>query len=394
MRTLVAALTFSLAFACLPAPAGDAVTARALAEAAAKLRTDGKPEKARTLLYKALAHDERCPEALLELGRIFEEEGNTAAAANFYSLALPGLAEPGRAQAGVIADVKRRLQTLNPYVAKTSQLAEEYALELTQILKKSPDSLTQEETAARVADLHLDRYVPEEKLPKVERRAPAAPAVSKVEEPDTSRPPSPRRTSSSSSRPEPKREANNVPPDVERALRAAGWTTITGTWRLVRANVYEVTDGRLEAAKTNGAAQVQVHKSEGLVALMVRYNEKHVPYISDLEGFETSTGGYYTYYYGPGYGYTVKGSSYAMYAPYYSYRGEYYPYRERCGKIPDAPKHLLTVQSVANPKGVQLEFFLDGKREKTCNYPLTQEGPFVIRVIGTATIEQPQAAGQ
>jgi hypothetical protein len=376
--------------------AADAAVAAALATSAAKLNADGKPEKAKSLCYKALAHDEACPVALYELATIFEKEGNNGAAATFFAQAVQHL---GRAEASAettrrLNDAKRRLQALNPFAGRLAALAEEYADEMNGILKKSPDTLTNQEIGARLAGMRLDRFVSADKLPRVS--VPATAAAGGAGEPGTSK-----RTlsgsgksSSSSRRPAEPKVVAVAPPDVERALRAAGWANITGTWRLVKPNIYEVTDGLLESTKTNAQVSVLVHKgTTGTVGLYARYNPK-----------ERGRRSYYYYSddqpdlpcVGPGYGLLLKPSAWVYYIPsdYYSSTSDLVPSRERVNPLPDFPRHALTIQAVNLPNGLRMEIYLNGKRERLFNYRVSWEGPYAIEVKGTATIELPQIVGQ
>ena len=61
----------------------DKDLAAALASGAAKLASESKNEKAKEMCFKALANDEDCAEALFELGKLYEKEGQSIAAADF-----------------------------------------------------------------------------------------------------------------------------------------------------------------------------------------------------------------------------------------------------------------------------------------------------------------------
>ena len=394
MRYTIVALMVAYAWVARPAWAADSETAAALALSASQLAANGKTEKARVLFYKALAHDERCPDALLGLAKIFEQEGNTSAAASFLALAAGELGKKeGDAEAArKLAEARRRLAPLNPYAGRLTASAEEYAAELSAVFKKWQDALTQDEIARRINYLKLEQYVPAEKLPKVtvSSRTPGGGDSGPKRDPDDGPRMRPRLRNPDAKAEDAK--ADNVPPDVERALRAAGWTSIKGTWKLVRKDVYEVTDGRLEAQKVNGAISVIVGRnSTGTVGVVARYDPKAMPsYYNESDG---DLDGYSSY--GAGYGYVVKGNKYATYGPYaYSYRDDYGPYRDRVQALPDGPKNHFSVSSLSGAKGVTLEWYFNGKRQGNLTWKLTQEGPFVIWVRGAATLELPQAVGQ
>src|SRR5947208_15498874 len=77
-----------------------------------------------------------------------------------------------------------------------------------------------------------------------------------------------------------------------------------------------------------------------------------------------------------------------IYTPY-NYSGLLYrPYVDREVGIPDAlPKSQFLI-TVADGN---LEIMVNGKREHRSNYKITKDGPFVIEIDGTMTIESPQA---
>ena len=386
--------------------AGDAEIAAGYAGAAAKLNGEGKPEKAKSLCYKALANDERCAAALFELGKVFEAEGSVVSAANFYSQTVRVLTtgDPVKGEDVVrLAEARRRLATLNPYAARLTGAMQDYSQSLSAALKKAPDSMSEDAALSRINALNLARYLPPDKLPQIQRATDVASATTPPAKTDTdtgtSKPPGPAtKAGATSTPPDPETgfrrpkagdeppAKSSVSPEVERALRAAGWTSISGTWKQVERNVYEVTDGRLEAQKTYGAVSVIVRKGfTGPISVFVRYNAK-----------ERSSSFYYYEEWGPGYGLRLKGTSFSLFTPYSGFRsGEVYPYNEKTGNLVDGPKHIYTVEAVASAKAsTKLTYYIDGKREKMCDYQIPTDGPFVIEIKGTATIEQPQAVGQ
>jgi hypothetical protein len=401
----MAAVLWCSAICQIAVRAGDAEIAAGYAGAAARLNGEGKPEKAKALCYKALANDERCAAALYELGRIFEAEGSTVSAANFYSQTVRVLTtgDPVKGEDVVrLAEARRRLATLNPYAARLSGAMQEYSQCLSVALKKAPDSMSEDAALSRINALNLARYLPPDKLPQIQRATDVAstttpPATTDTDTPKppgpatkaaTTKPPPPPDPETGFRRTSPRDEPpakTSVPPEVERALRAAGWTTISGTWKQVEKNVYEVTEGRLEAQKTNGAISVIVRKGfTGPISIFARYAAKE----------RSST--FYFEEWGPGYGLRLKGTTFSVFAPYIGFRsGDVYPYNERTTNLVDGPKHIYTVEAVANARGfTRLVIQVDGKREKMSDYQIATDGPFVIEIKGTATIEQPQAVGQ
>jgi hypothetical protein len=360
----------------------DEALAASFATAAAKLAADGKMDKARELCFKALANNDDCAEALYELGKIFEKEGRSVAAGDFLTRAARLFArEEGGNPAVALkrSDAERRAKTLNPCGTRYAEIMTGYAQDLGAIAKKTPDSLTAEEVMDRVTTLQLASVVPPDKLPALEKPAPKVAAKT-----DPTRRPTVAVDDDDVVRPVAKKEVvNNTPPDVERALKAAGWTTVKGTWKKKEgtANVYEVTNGTLEAAKTNGAVQAIVHKGgTGKARVMVRNSREAA---SEYSSYSAS-----------GYGFQVTGSVAKMYSAsggylYSTTSGIYRPYFER--DIPlNNPRNKIFIQIMDG----KLEMYVNDKREHNSNYKLSKDGPFIIEVDGTMTIEDPKAAGQ
>jgi hypothetical protein len=378
MRFTVLVLSVSLvAFALPEAHAADKSLAAALGASAAKLAGDGKTDKAKELCYKALANDEDCPEALYELGKIFEKEGKATAAGDFLFRAARQFAKDEGANptfASKRLDAERRVKSLNPYATRYAEAMTEYSMSLGTITKKTPDSMTAEEALDRVTILQLANVVPPEKLPNIEKPALKTPEKTVKHVIDDE----------GFIRTVKKEVVNSIPPDVERALKANGWATVTGTWKKKEGAVYEVTDGKLETPKTNGALQILVPKGNtGKIRIMVRDKP-------------TSSGGivYSSSYSSTGYGFMVEGAVAKLYSAsggyfYSTSSGIYRPYFERDIALP-LPKNKILIQIT----GGKLEMYVNDKREHNSNYKLNPDGPFVIEVDGTCTIEDPRAAGQ
>ncbi|HYG73692.1 MAG TPA: hypothetical protein VEK08_01565 [Planctomycetota bacterium] len=370
-RMLVLALLLLLSAPVLSA--ADKDLAAALASGAAKLAADNKPEKAKEMCFKALANDENCAEALFELGKLYEKEGNNIAAAEFLVRASREFAKEEAAKPAFgakRAEAEGRIRRLNPYATKYAALMTDYAQELGTITRKSTDAFTMEEAGDRVASLNLADIVAPDKLPQISKPAPP-----KTPEKTTARRPSD--DDDMPARLRPRREAPlNVPVDVEKALKAAGWEKFTGSWKKVKDNVYEVTDGKLETAKTNGAVQVIAQKGSGTVRVLVRNGHNN-----------SSISSFYTY--GSGYGFSFEGASAKMFTPYNWSGTIYRPWMER--EVPVSGDKCMLLITVMDGN---LEMMVNGKREHKSNYKINKEGPFVIEVEGTMTIEAPMAKGQ
>jgi hypothetical protein len=224
-------------------------------------------------------------------------------------------------------DAERRVTTLHPYAGRLTDALTDYSLALGMVIKRVPDSMTQEEAADRVNTLQLADYVLPEKLPKIDKVAAAAPkeTVKRVVDED------------GFIRTVKKDVVTNIPPDVERTLKTNGWTAITGTWKKKSEGVYEVTDGKVETPKTNGAVQVIVQKGgTGKVRVMVRDNQRDTRYTYSSSSYSSS-----------GYGFLVEGAVAKMYSAigtyYFSSGGIYKPYFERDIATP-LPKNKILIQ--------------------------------------------------
>jgi hypothetical protein len=365
--------------------------AEALASAGQEFFAKGKTETAREYLFKALFHNPNCAAALYELGKIYQAEGNPAAASDFFSRALHEMKnlENSRPDFGAkITDARLRLQVVNPYAAQFNTAMENYSEDLGRIVKRSNDSITNEEVGKRVQLLSLASYVPASKLPEIQK-----PAVAK--------------TDTRARRPFEKDTApvtTVVPPDVERALKGAGWTTITGVWKKKSEGVYEVTDGKLETMKLNGALQFTVSGS-GTASAFVRNGNKD-PWehftggstSGSNSGSGSSGSGMGRFQFVSGYGVSVCDRECKAYSPQggWGNGNEYYPGFDHSTTLAAQPKHLvmITVQEKENGKGTALNAQVDGKNVVNCNYKLNKDGPFTIEIKGTVIIEDPKAIGQ
>ncbi len=346
--------------------------AGALAEVGVNLMTAGKNDKAREVFFKALAHDADCAVALHELGKMYETDGNSAAAADFLARASVEFAKGEKSNPGYtkMADCNRRLKTLNPYAGQFVQYMEDYAGELGKIVKKSPDSMTATEALHRVDVLMMSSVIAPEKMPKIDR-----PAGAKTDGP------APVRRSIGPEGFKEKTVKTEVPPDVERALKAAGWTTITGVWKKTGEKTYEVTDGKLETPKLNGAIQCMVVKGgTGTIRAFVRAQKES----DGIDDFDWKWGS-------RGYGVVIKNMNCKVYSPTQWSGNTYSPYLDHELALPDAnAKNHFIVQIQEK----RLEITVNNKREKLAEYPIAKEGTFQLQIDGTLTIENPQAAGQ
>lgn len=364
----------------LPTFAADKQTAAAMAKGVAMLAEQGKTDKAKEMCFKALAYDSDCPEALYELGKIFEKEGNNTAAGDFLVRAAQQLGAEEAANpdfAKKRKDAEIRAQKLNPFSGQLTAAFVEYSDALNGIVKKVPDTLTLEEACDRADQLKLKTMVPPEKAPKFER--PVAKAPEKAMTPRE-------RAIAEITGQRMKTEAPTVvPPEVERVLKdpqKGGWEKITGTWKKKAENVYEVTDGKLETEKTNGAVMCTIYKegTTGKVKILVRNDTSS----SDGDSFFSS--------YSSGYGIHYDKDGTKFYTPSNSFSGNrFFAYLERTDPVPPTPK----VQYMILVDDGKLDYQVNGvSKKKTGQLNITKSGPMVIQIDGTAIIEMPRAGGK
>jgi len=355
------------------APADKAV-ANGLAAAAAKLASDGKIDKAREMCYKSLANDENCAEALFELAKILDKDASPAAAAIMQraSQELGRLEGASPAMGAKRRDAETRLLRLNPHGSKFMNVLADYTAELNTITKKNSDSLTLDEACERADQLKLRAMLSPDKAPKFERPKAVAAADDKSAL-------GVRRVFNGGAN-----GPRNVPPDIEAALKAAGWTTIGGSWKKTGDKIYEVTDGKLECEKLNGAIQLIVHKSpagaSGRVQALVR---NHHPGNYSPMGGSTN--------YATGFGFIVEGLTARIYCAGSTYNGSPDAAVDRIENLNEgSPKNLFTIV-IDDGK---MEYSINNVVKRKNNYPLSKSGPFRIQIDGTMTIENPQAKGQ
>jgi hypothetical protein len=354
---------------CVLCCAVKASEADALAEAAVSFIEKGKVDKARDILYRALAHDEQCALAIYELGKLFQADGDTISAVDFLQKAI--LEMQNRPEySSKVNDAKARLQTLNPYAGNFTRVFEEYADSLGQACKRSNDSVTCTEALNRVQHLHMAEFLPADRMPNIPKPARPIP----VSGPSTAKTSTPAATA--------------VPLEVERALKSAGWTTITGTWKKKSEGVYEVTDGRLETPKVNGAIKLTIDQGgSGSVSVFVRNAQKDPTrgkgYMgSSMLGSMTA---------GTGFGVTIGND---LCCKVFVPQGMTmtndinYSFLEHSTPLVNLPRHevMITV------KDSELHILVDGKKEKNSFAKINKEGPFTVEVKGTMTIEDPKAA--
>ncbi|HLX63614.1 MAG TPA: hypothetical protein VKX17_20255 [Planctomycetota bacterium] len=378
LTILLAALLF--AFSTF---ASERALADSLAATGSTLAAKGNLAAAKDMFYKALANDETCPDAIFELAKIFDKENNAAAACDFYQRASLIMAQENKTNTTAKrAEADKRVRALNPFAPRMLALLEDYAQDLDKLVKKVPDTITQDAALARVNELKMPNVIAPAKLPKFYADAQAAKVADADANKNDTTPKPPKRSSNGFSMTDPK-PVTKVAPDVERELKEKGWTTITGVWVKKSPGVYEVTDGKLEVAKVNGAVDVSVQRGTGTVKVAVR---------NDFNGNDT----FYSDY--TGYGMSLGKREVRVYTPS-SYSGMMFgggsrmdPTYAKSELVPEANPRNRVMMTVAD--GV-LEYTFNDKRILRISEPkLPRTGPFVIEVKGTMIIENPRCAGQ
>lgn len=375
--------------ASVAACAADRDLANALAAAGSAHAAKGNYAQAKDQLFKALANDDSCPDAVFELAKIFDKEGN-GAAGDFYQRASVLLAQDAKpANAAKRGEALARVKALNPFAPRFASVFEDYSQELDKLVKKNSDSLTQESALEQVNELKLSSILAPDKMPKF--YAVAMAEKEKAEKEKKAAVASSSRPSNSSSTMRMHEKSGTTAPDVEKELKALGWTIVKGAFVKKGPGIYEATDARLEAPKINGAIDFTIVKEGSTGSLKATAR-------SSFGTENDTTSGYYYSYSMPGFGFNYSNKSYRIYGP--SMNGFFsssvnnntveptslgnYP-------MPETPKvhFLMTVSEGA------FEFIVNEKRNQKANHNKTPKtGPFVIDIYGTVILESPRCMGQ
>jgi len=200
------------------------------------------------------------------------------------------------------------------------------------------------------------------------------------------------------------REKKVTLPDVERELKALGWTVVKGQFIRKAPGIYESTQGRLEVARTNGRMEFILHKGggDGTVNATVRseFGEQKdnngggggrnrnrgfpgfAPRDTSVEGYGMIASMHEVKSYG-----IEENTGQGRGGPGGFGGGNRDPHLLGTNKLADVPKHHFLITASENT----LEFFVDGQREtKVSSGKVSQKGPFVLDVNGTVTIEAPR----
>lgn len=178
-------------------------------------------------------------------------------------------------------------------------------------------------------------------------------------------------------------DAPKVDADVEKELKAAGFTDITGTWKKIKPNIYEVTDGSLEAKKTNGTLSVTLPAdAKGTIEVLVRNGHEEKDYRSMGANNLVTTIHAFT-----GYGVSITDGKCLVYSPKPISQKVYVPVKSTDLTLSKTDKTKIEV----SVQDVQLKVHVNEKQPASANYKIDQSGPFSIIVKGTMQIESPSA---
>jgi hypothetical protein len=177
-----------------------------------------------------------------------------------------------------------------------------------------------------------------------------------------------------------KKEA--LDPEIEKTLKAAGWTDIKGSWKKVKPNVYEVTDGKLETNKTDGSVSVTIDGGRGLVGVYVRNGHEAHDYI--IPGANNMVSHIVSH---TGYGVEVNDKKCEVLGPVQI--PEKKPIFVPAKKSDQVIKPNEKTEIVVSVHDVQLDIEMNGKHPSRGNFKISKDGPMAIVITGTMTIESP-----
>jgi hypothetical protein len=173
-------------------------------------------------------------------------------------------------------------------------------------------------------------------------------------------------------------------PEIEKELKAAGWTDIKGSWKKVKPHIYEVTDGKLETNKTDGTLSVTVDGGKGTTGVYVRNGHEAKDYV--IPGLNNMVTHIVSH---TGYGVEVQDEKKAEFLgpvqipdrkPYYV------PAKKSDLVLKPGEKTAISI----TVKDVGLDIDVNGKHPIShTTFKISKDGPFAIIVTGTMTIESP-----
>ena len=173
-------------------------------------------------------------------------------------------------------------------------------------------------------------------------------------------------------------------PEIEKELKAAGWTDIKGSWKKVKPNIYEVTDGKLETSKTDGTLSVTVDGGHGTAGVYVRNGHEAKDYVIPGQNNMVTHIASHT-----GYGVEITDEKKCeVLGPTQvpDRKPFYVPARKSELTLKPGEKTAVSI----TVKDIALDIDVNGKHPIShSTFKISKDGPFAIVVTGTMTIESP-----
>lgn len=177
---------------------------------------------------------------------------------------------------------------------------------------------------------------------------------------------------------------DEIDPGAEKALKAAGFTEIHGTWKMPKPNIFETTDGSLESPKTDGTLSFTIATgAKGTLNAFCRNSFEAKEYVLPTSNNMTTRLTSVT-----GFGLEWDPRKMMVYGPIQIGTSA------KPNFIPAKPSDLIvkpdekTQVSIA-VHDLVLKIEINGKTAKSGNYKISKDGPFSLKIKGTMTLESP-----
>lgn len=137
----------------------DVALAEALTKSGAVHASKGNYDQAKDLLYRALAHNENCGNALFELAKIEDLHGDKNLSKDLYERSFHLLVDLQK-----IEDCEKKLRIMHSSVVRISDAVSEYNKDVVSVFKRYPDMLTTELAINRVEMIKSMNVIPEPRI--------------------------------------------------------------------------------------------------------------------------------------------------------------------------------------------------------------------------------------
>lgn len=177
---------------------------------------------------------------------------------------------------------------------------------------------------------------------------------------------------------------DEIDPGAEKALKAAGFTDIHGIWKMPKPNIFEVTDGSLASAKTDGTLSFTIQTgAKGTLDAYCRNNFEAKEYVLPTSNNLTTRLTSVT-----GFGVEWDPRKMLVYGPVQIGTSA------KPSFIPAKPSDLIVhpeekTQINISVHDIVLKIEINGKTAKSGNYKIPKDGPFLVKIKGTLTLESP-----